>query len=588
MDVNSLFSRAEQEFQAGRLEDASNTLAQVRRAAGDHPAILHLLALVHKGRGLLDEARSAFGSALALAPRDPAINNNYANLLDKMGDPDAALQHFDRALSAAPHYSEARFNRALTLQRVGRLDEALAELETLSATSTTSAKIHSARGGLLRQLGRLGEAAEAYEAALQCEPRRLVALHGRARIAMERGEPSAAEMYKRALDIKPGDQELSLGLAEALEAEGDATGGLAILAGAVSKNPRWAEGQSALARMRWEAGEGAAFSRDFEKALQAAPDDQDLWIAYTSALAAADLFAEAADAAAWGGAAVGEVPALQLLEALNASEAGQLERAERLFGVLPQDFPGKALHEVRHAIRRKEVDRALSLCEQALAQDPWNVGAWALRGLLWRMTDDDRAAWLHEQPGLVATQQLDVDEAELEDVADHLRSLHRTQAHPIGQSLRGGTQTRGLLFERKDPAISLLMASILRALQRHWGGLPAADQRHPLLRHRGSKPRISGSWSVRLAGGGFHVSHIHSEGVLSSACYLVFPEGQGPEEGWLELGSAPDNLGLTLDPLVKVKPEPGRIALFPSTLFHGTRAFAEGERLTVAFDVVAR
>ncbi|HEV2078390.1 MAG TPA: tetratricopeptide repeat protein [Allosphingosinicella sp.] len=587
MDVNSLFSRAEQEFQAGRLEDASNTLAQVRRAAGDHPAILHLLALVHKGRGLLDEARGAFTSALALAPADPAINNNYANLLDMMGDPDAALQYFDRALSAAPHYSEARYNRALTLQRVGRLDEALAELEALSAASPNSAKIHSARGGVLRQLGRLGEAAKAYEAALQSEPRRLVALHGRARIAMERGEESAAEMYRRALDPRPGDRELSLGLAEALEAEGDPAEGLAVLAGAVSEHPRWVEGHSALARMRWEAGEGAAFSREFEKALQAAPEDQDLWMAYTSALAAADLFAQAADAAARGRAAAGDVPALQLVEALNASEAGQLERAERLFNALPEDIPGKPLHEARHAMRRAETERALYLCEQALAEDPWSVGAWALRGLLWRLTNDDRAAWLHEQPGLVTTQQLDLDEAEIEAVTDHLRSLHRTRAHPIGQSLRGGTQTRGALFHREHPLIAGLAASIARAVQRHWEGLPPADQRHPLLRHREAQPRISGSWSVRLTGGGFHVSHIHPEGVLSSACYLVFPDGQGTEEGWLELGSAPENLGLDLDPLLKVEPERGKIALFPSTLFHGTRAFSSGERLTVAFDVVA-
>jgi hypothetical protein len=32
---------------------------------------------------------------------------------------------------------------------------------------------------------------------------------------------------------------------------------------------------------------------------------------------------------------------------------------------------------------------------------------------------------------------------------------------------------------------------------------------------------------------------------------------------------------------------PGRMALFPSYLFHGTRPFSEGERLTVAFDVAA-
>jgi len=34
--------------------------------------------------------------------------------------------------------------------------------------------------------------------------------------------------------------------------------------------------------------------------------------------------------------------------------------------------------------------------------------------------------------------------------------------------------------------------------------------------------------------------------------------------------------------------EPARLALFPSVFWHGTRPFDDGERLTVAFDVVPR
>ena len=37
-----------------------------------------------------------------------------------------------------------------------------------------------------------------------------------------------------------------------------------------------------------------------------------------------------------------------------------------------------------------------------------------------------------------------------------------------------------------------------------------------------------------------------------------------------------------------IEPAAGHLALFPSTLYHGTTAFSAGERMTVAFDVVAR
>ena len=42
---------------------------------------------------------------------------------------------------------------------------------------------------------------------------------------------------------------------------------------------------------------------------------------------------------------------------------------------------------------------------------------------------------------------------------------------------------------------------------------------------------------------------------------------------------------LDLPPIRLIEPRPGRLVLFPSTMWHGTRPFAQGERLTVAFDV---
>lgn len=87
---------------------------------------------------------------------------------------------------------------------------------------------------------------------------------------------------------------------------------------------------------------------------------------------------------------------------------------------------------------------------------------------------------------------------------------------------------------------------------------------------------------------GFHSDHVHSQGWISSALYVALP-GQTPEgasrhEGWLSLGEARD-LVPGLDPVRLVEPRPGRLVLFPSTMWHGTRPFPAGERLTAAFDI---
>lgn len=585
VDVNTLFKKAEQAFADGRVDAARATLHQITQLTGDDPAVLHLLALVEKKAGDLAASRAAFGRAAALAPADREINNNYANLLSRLGHGEEALAYYDRAIDAAPGYHDARMNRAVLLQRLGRFEEALEDLDKVAAARPSDPKVQSARGSALRSLDRLDEAADAFSAALRSDPHRVVALHGRARVAIERGEDAAPDLYRRALVRDPGNLELQLGLAEALEAQGDPSG-RDLLACMVAREPAWLEGQAALARMRWEDGEGAAFTRELERALAANPCNRDMWLAYAAALGAADMAARAADAAERARAAAGDDPTFILLEAAHASEAGQMDRAERLYAILPPEWPGRAVHEVRHRMRCGDYDRAAALAHRTLAAEPWNIGAWAVLGLLWRLDDDPRAKWLLTKPFIVSVRQLDLTDEELEAITARLRSLHRTRAHPIGQSLRGGTQTRGRLFQRQEPEIARLRDAVVTAVGNFWDNLPSHDSSHPLLRHRYANPRLAGSWSVRLTDGGFHISHIHPQGILSSACYFVVPEPQAPQEGFLEVGGPPHGLDIPLSPLAVIEPKPGVMTLFPSYMFHGTRSFASGERLTAAFDVV--
>lgn len=587
-DVNSLFARAEQAFLAGQTGVAHDLLTRIRRIAGDQSAVLHLLALVEKKRGNFAVSRANFERALQLAPADAGLHVNYANFLAGLSDPDltVSLSHYERALKIAPTSFGALSGRILLLQKVGRLDEAIEDVEALLKSRPGDAWVHSVHGSLLRDRGNLTEAARAYDEALAFEPQRPAALHGRARVALERGEDEAVFRYRRAVAAQPHDLELQLGLAEALERQGDPSA-TQTLASAVAMRPDWVEGQRVLARMRWEAGEGRHFTSDLEHALARSPDDRALWQTYASALAGADLFAEAADAASAGQRSVGRDPNLASIEAICASEAGDLGRADLAFDLIPDTYPSKRLNQARHELRRGDMAAAARLLDQARSEDRWSVQAWALTGLVWRLTGDPRATWLNREEELVETASLPLDPEQLRAVAEKLRDLHRVRAHPIGQSLRGGTQTRGRLFQREDSAVVILRQSIEKAVGRYWNGLPQSDPDHPLLRHRESVPMIEGSWSVRLTDGGFHVAHCHPNGIVSSAVYLVIPSTTRVGEGWLEIGGPPAGLNLPLNPILSIEPIPGQIALFPSYMFHGTRQFSRGERLTCAFDIIA-
>jgi uncharacterized protein (TIGR02466 family) len=170
-----------------------------------------------------------------------------------------------------------------------------------------------------------------------------------------------------------------------------------------------------------------------------------------------------------------------------------------------------------------------------------------------------------------------------------LRKLHAGKGEFLDQSVRGGSQTDGPLFTRVEPEIRALRSAIVAAVQSHVRNLPAPDPAHPLLgKPRNRRIRFSGSWSILLRSEGFHANHVHPEGWISSALYIHLPERSPAESrtaGWLTIGEPVSGLGVELAPLREIEPKVGTLVLFPSYMWHGTRPFLSGERLSVAFDV---
>jgi hypothetical protein len=101
-------------------------------------------------------------------------------------------------------------------------------------------------------------------------------------------------------------------------------------------------------------------------------------------------------------------------------------------------------------------------------------------------------------------------------VAETLNALHTTLAAPGDQSLRGGTQTPGSLFDRQDATIQALKRGVTEAVESYIDTLPK-DRDHPFLQRISNRFRFAGSWSVKLKSQGHHVPHFHGQGWMSSA-----------------------------------------------------------------------
>ena len=520
---------------------------------------------------------------------DAALADAAGDLALKAGDAAAAEAHFAAACDIAPTLIDYAINRAIALQRLDRHGEAIARLKTHEHAGRTMARYASVRAMSHRALADPAAAAKWYDAALAVEPERTRALHGRARVALERGEADAVARFDLALRANPGDADLWLGKAQALEVAGDIAGARIIAEQLCARAPGFIAALSLLSGLKLAAGE-TDFTSPFAEAARKVPQDPNIPAAHAETLAGLDYAREAAEIAANARKRFPAEPHFALLEAIHAGFAGEWDRAEAIFAELPADMPQRPLHEARHAIRGHQFARAEDRLVSALDADPWDVTAWAHRGILWRLTDDPRAEWLHEQEGLIQVRPLVARDGLIEECAAGLRTLHEGSAMPLGQSLRGGTQTRGILFHRTEPLLAELHEAILATLEEYRANLPPADQAHPLLRHRDTPWALAGSWSVRLTGGSdHHAAHVHYQGLISSALYLVVPdEVTGPEQrGWLEIGRPKRSLHADLPPLRVIQPEEGHLALFPSTAYHGTTAFHATERMTVAFDAVA-
>ncbi len=547
-------------------------------------AALRSAALAAAARGDDTAAARGFAQAVTAYPGDAALLNSAGNFHAGAGRAAEALALFDRALSIDPALGEAAINRAVVLTRLGRAVEAVAELIACETVLAAHPRYWTTRAAAESAAGNLRAAAVSYGEQLRRDPRNRRALHGRARTALDRGDGGAVACYDAALAETPGDPWLLRGLAQALEAAGDRAAALDLSGQLATQLPQWIDALELHATLRWAAGDRADFCDHYASAVAHHADGaaERSWAAM---LAGVDAHAAAADILTMCRARIGPRDLLLLDEAVYRGEAGDDAGAEAIFAAGTPPVPEWWIAEARQALRTGRPDHADALLEQVIVVRSGDVTAWSLRDLAWRVMGDPRHDWLHGNPALVQECSLDLPDAALADAVATLDLLHDRAAMPIGQSVKLGSQTRGGLFQRDEPAIRVVAQAIDRALGIYRESLPDLDLAHPLLRARDRPWRIAGSWSIRLTGAGRHAPHVHPQGLLSSAAYFVIPRG---EAGTLELGRPPDNLRLDLSPLRTIAPRVGHCALFPSTLFHGTRPIASDKRMTIAFDVAAR
>lgn len=460
-----------------------------------------------------------------------------------------------------------------------------------------SLKTMTAHADALKAAGQPDLALQAYEAAVRAYPGNAIALHNLAACLGDTGQHArSAQTAQKAIALGLKAPETLLVLARALMNTGDNEGALAAFDKVLVARPGMIPAQLERAQLVWMLSADVERSLEaLQKAIAAQPDTLGFYYVKAKAL---EFMARVPDACEAMDELLSRAPhdvfARSYAAHLYAS-AGKPERSRELAAAALADAPDDpgAMEALACAcLACGDAQEASGLLERLLALRPANQLAIALQATAWRLLGDSRFDELYDYGTMVRCYTLGVPagwhslDGYLADLAAELKAVHPFLSHPFGQSVRHGSQRSDVLLT-PTPAIQAFREALAGPVAAHLDHLGGGSG--PLRARNSGRWRIQGAWSVWLRPGGFHADHVHSQGWLSSACYIEVPgrvAGDG-KEGWLKFGEPGVPTAPALPYQHAIQPKPGTLALFPSYMWHGTIPFSGDEpRLTIAMDIV--
>jgi tetratricopeptide (TPR) repeat protein len=580
---------------AGDLHGADERLQAIVAEHPGHVEALRLLGGLRLGRGDVDGAEALLRKALTLDPHWAPTLATLGELLLNAGRDDEAEPLLRRAAAKLP---QAAVLLARHCNDRRRPTEALAIVEPWCGTGRAPAELVAQHVAALAALGRRDDAVAFYRRHAEAAPEHAGATHALAvALAAADRHRDAERMASHALAQGHRTAGVHFTHARSLIALGEFEHAEAALRDGLRLEPRNVEAHDRLARLVWmRSGDRAQATALLDEALQRFAGDEALLAAKAAILQGAGdargALACLADAAARTQAS----PALLVragLAALDVDPALARDLAGRALARAPTPAASNLLAAA--LLGTGEAEQALAECEALLADAPDDQYLIALQTTAWRLLGDARHDAYCNYAQLVKPYRLQTPDGWsrlddfLADLKRSLEKLHDPQGHPLlFQSLRHGTETTADLARHDDPVIRALFAAFDAPIRYYLAHIGHGDD--ALRRRNRGHYRFNGSWSVRLRDAGFHASHVHPRGWISSACYIDLPDGMAEADtpdGCLAFGEP----GILTTPHLpaqhRVRPAAGTLVLFPSYAWHGTVPFhGDRARLTVAFDAV--
>jgi uncharacterized protein (TIGR02466 family) len=490
-------------------------------------------------------------------------------------------------------------NRAYELIAEGQPAEALKLTAPFADRAGVPHLVRAAHAAALKALGRETDALAVEERTTRLFPASTVAWHNYAVSLDAVGRSDdAAQAIDTAFALGADTPESWLVKARIAVNRMANDEAVAAYEGALIRDPAHAEAAQELARLRWMMGADwraaaaplravrTAGSDDLAvvltegKILEAAGQREELHRLFSTALRKRPNDAGLVRAAAHACLEDGDLPQASAL-------------AERTVSLDPTYVPG-LIEFAAVRLAQGRADEAFEAARRATQVDPLDQSTWGWLATAGRGAGHPIFEALHDYDNLVRSYVIATPPGwatltdYLADLETTLDDLHRSSVHPADQSLRHGTQTTVDLLRSDKPALRAFFTALEAPIRAYMHEVGAGAD--PLRSRVTGEYMIQSAWSVLLRPNGFHVSHYHPMGWISSAFYVRTPAEAletDAHDGWIKFGEPPFKTVPAQPAKHFVKPEPGKLVLFPSYMWHSTVPFTTDERrMTIAFDVL--
>lgn len=554
----------------------------------------HLLGLALKDTGDWAQGERWLRFSIEIAPDRGEFHANLGNLLRKAQRYADAELAYQRALQLLPHHRAARRGLAQTLNDLHRPAEAEDHCRDLLASDAGDGEAWEILALALTALNRAVEAEAAHRQAIALNPGDAIAHHNLGALLLSMQRPEAIKSLQTSAKLGVEGYEAAHNRGSAALNAYDLENAEAAFAEAAAMRPLNLKTQRMLARIRFMRGD-PAFARSVVTAVRANRGHMPLQNLLAELLWRAGDLSRAETLLR---DALGHTPsgAARSMLAMVLLDQGRLEEAETEAleaAAAKRDAPLITRNLVAILIARGRAEEALSFIAAQLQRDPFAQDWLAYEATAARMLGRDRYRELYDYPRFV--REFDIEPpsgfasiaAFNAALADALADAHRADREPLDQTVRNGTQSMRSLLVDANPVLQAALKAFRAPVDEYRHALDLPDD-HPLARIKDGVPRFTGAWSVRLRRDGYHVNHVHPEGIVSSAYYIEVPEevrDPALRSGWLKFGE-PRYPAAGLGPEHFVQPRPGRLVLFPSYLWHGTNPiFGDAHRTCLAFDM---